>query len=370
MIEPANIILENEKILLSGDWTLQGIEGLSEERLLQTFPASSSIQIDGSQIKNLDIAGVYLIDKFKNQLLKTKNTAALVGLSSQQQRLFDRILAVQSTIKHPPSPKKLNFFARIGFFIVNKISEFIDWMNYIGEFTLTSLKLISKPAAIPWKSILSVIDITGFRALGIIGFLSFLIGIVLTYQVGVQLQYYGANVFIINFLGIGIFREFGPLLAAIILAGRTSSAYAAQIGLMKANEELDALKTMGISPIELLIFPRIIGLIIAMPLLVVWSDICGLIGGMIMSKLALSVNFHTFINQFPRVITLTTFLIGLVKAPFFAIIIAGVGCYHGLKVSGSATSIGEHTTKSVVLAIFLIIIADAIFSIVLSYFGV
>jgi len=192
----------------------------------------------------------------------------------------------------------------------------------------------------------------------------------LTYQIGIQLEFYGANIYIVGFLGIAILREFGPLLAAIILAGRTSSSYTAQLGLMKANEEIDALKTMGIAPLELLIFPRIIGLIIVMPLLTVWSDIFGLLGGMLMSNATLGVSIRAFLEQFPQDVTLSSFVIGIGKAPVFAMIIAAVGCYHGLRVAGSATSIGEHTTKSVVLAIFLIIIADAIFSIIFSYLGI
>jgi len=227
-----------------------------------------------------------------------------------------------------------------------------------------------QPSRFRWKYFLNNLEINGFRAIPIIAFLSFLIGVVLTYETGLQLRNYGANIYIITLLGTATFREFAPLMSAIIIAGRTGSAITAQLGLMKVNEEIDALRTMGHSPMELLVIPRVFGLIIALPLLIVCADIFGILGGMVMSKAVLSIGYSTFIERFPTNVTLTSFTIGMVKAPVFALIIAVVGSYEGFRVSGSSESIGLQTTKSVVLATFMIIIADATFAIVLSWLNI
>ncbi len=365
-----NITFENNKLCLYGNWTLSGIEKLPKNPLKHLVLPTYPLKIDGSSIKSLDSAGVYTIEKIKRQLENANITIEYVGFSQQQKTLIEIIHNAETQTHFKSTLIKYTPIEKLGKEVVAKFKEFMLWMNFIGEFSITTIKLLAKPWLIPWKSIIATIDFMGIRALPIIAVLSFLIGVVLTYQIGVQLTQYGANIYIVAFLGISILREFGPLLASIILAGRTSSAYTAQLGLMKANEEIDALKTMGFSPLELLIFPRIVGLIIAMPLLTVWSDIFGLLGGMFMSKASLGVSMETFIQQFPQNVTLSSFMIGIGKAPVFALIIAAVGCYHGLKVAGSATSIGENTTKSVVLAIFLIIIADAIFSVIFSYLGI
>lgn len=370
MKQSPSITLDDDRLLLAGDWTIHGIETLPKNPLQQIILPTYALKIDGSKISALDTAGICLIQKFKKQLSEANIETELTDFSSQQTNFIEIINNAIQQSQDKTAVIKTSFLETVGMLAVEKYQEFIRWMSFVGEFTIVSGKLLVKPWRIPWKSLVSTVDVAGLRALPIIAFLSFLIGVVLTYQIGLQLAQYGANIYIVGFLGLGIFREFGPLIAAIILAGRTSSSYTAQLGLMQANEEIDALKTMGIAPLELLIFPRIFGLIIAMPLLVVWSDIFGLLGGMLMSKATLGVSITAFIEEFPQDVTLTSFMIGMIKAPVFGMIIASVGCYHGLRVSGSATSIGNHTTKSVVLAIFLIIIADAVFSIAYSYLGI
>jgi phospholipid/cholesterol/gamma-HCH transport system permease protein len=231
------------------------------------------------------------------------------------------------------------------------------------------MKVIRTPWNISGRLILDIIYSTGYQAIGIITLLAFLIGVVLAYQMGGQLIAYGANIFIVKLLGLSLLREFAPLITSIIVAGRSGSAFTAQIGTMKIQEELDALRTFGISPIERLVLPRLCGLIIALPLLVVLADISSVIGGMIMSKVYLGISYGEFISQFHTDISFYTYFIGLIKTPVFALIIASVGSYRGFCVHGHASSIGEETTKSVVYSIFLIIIADAIFSILFSSAG-
>jgi phospholipid/cholesterol/gamma-HCH transport system permease protein len=211
------------------------------------------------------------------------------------------------------------------------------------------------------------VEVVGYQALPIIALLSFLIGVVLTYQMGLQLKTYGANIYIVNLTSLAILREFGPLITSIIVAGRTSSAFAAQLGMMKINEEFDAIQTMGLSTINRLVLPKLIGTVIAVPLLTIWANVFGVIGAMIMSKNMLSISYFDFLNRLQEVTELSTFWMGMSKAPVFALIIATVGCFQGFQVAGTAASVGQRTMISVVQAIFLIIIVDAMFSVLFSW---
>ena len=189
----------------------------------------------------------------------------------------------------------------------------------------------------------------------------------IAYQGADQLQRFGANIYIADLVGLAMLRELSPLLTAIIVAGRSGSAYAAQIGTMKVTEEIDALRTIGISPQELLVLPKMLALIIALPLLTVFADVTGIIGGMIMARSKLDVSFDIFIDRLGDAVSLSSFLTGIVKAPVFAAIIALVGCFQGFQVGGSADSVGRQTTLSVVQAIFLVILTDALFSVVFNW---
>lgn len=219
-----------------------------------------------------------------------------------------------------------------------------------------------------FPSIMSNLDSTGVQALPILALLSFLIGVVLAYQMGLQLTTYGANSFIAYLSGMAIFREFSPLITAIIVAGRTSSAFTAQLGSMKINEEIDALLTMGLSPTEHLVLPKVIGLLITFPLLIFWSDIFSILGSMFMAQNMLGISFIDFLERLRDSVGISQFRLGLYKAPAFALIIALVGCFQGFRVEpGTENNIGSQTTKSVVQSLFLIIIADAIYSIIYSW---
>jgi len=199
-----------------------------------------------------------------------------------------------------------------------------------------------------------------------VGLLSFLLGIVVAYQGAGQLKQYGANIFVADLLGLSMLREFAPLITAIIVAGRSGSAYAAQIGTMAVTEEIDALRTIGIPPLDLLVLPKIIALVIALPLLTAYADVLGVFGGMIMARSQLGVGFGEFLDRFVLAVDISTYLVGICKAPVFAIIIAVIGCFQGFRTQGGADSVGRQTTRSVVQAIFLVIVADALFSVAFS----
>jgi phospholipid/cholesterol/gamma-HCH transport system permease protein len=248
-----------------------------------------------------------------------------------------------------------------------RVVEFIRFLEFIGEVTFTCLRLFRHPKYIPLKSIVSVIENAGVYALPIIALLSFLIGVTLTYQMGLQLKSYGANIFIVDLLGLSILREFAPLMTSIIVAGRSGSAFTAQLGTMKIREEIDALKTMGVKPSEILVLPKLIGLVIVLPLLTIWSIIFGIAGGMIVSKTMLHVGYGDFIHRFYEAIPVRYFYTGMIKTPVFGILIAAIGTFRGMQVSSSGESVGTQTTKSVVQSIFFIIVVDAIFSILFSW---
>jgi phospholipid/cholesterol/gamma-HCH transport system permease protein len=265
-----------------------------------------------------------------------------------------------------PAKKISSWVFDLGRYAMEQWKEFGDYLRFVGELTMEGLRVSKYPKKFRWAALASVIDKTGLRALPIIALLSFMIGVVMAYQMGTQLRNYGANLFIVDFLGLSILREFGPLLTAIMVAGRTGSAFTAQLGTMNINQEIDALNTMGVTPAELLLLPRIVGLLITLPLLVMWADIFGIIGGMLTAHSMLGVTPHDFLLRFNRVIPLRTLFIGLGKAPVFALLIASIGCFEGLRVHGSSDSVGLQTTRSVVLSIFFIIVADAVFSILFS----
>ncbi len=208
------------------------------------------------------------------------------------------------------------------------------------------------------------------HAMPITGLLAFLMGVVIAYQGAEQLRQFGANIFVVDLVGISILREIGPLIVAILVAGRSGSAYAAQIGTMKVTEELDAIKTLGLSPIQLLVLPRVFALAIAVPLLTVYADILGVAGGALVAFKELDLTFTEFLTRFEEWVALRHFLIGVGKAPFFAVIIAVVGCYQGFQIRGNVDDVGRKTTIGVVQSIFLVIVFDAACSIALSWWKI
>jgi len=324
------------------------------------------VHIDGSQLSHLDTSGAWLLQQLLNRF--TTANVQLSGFNEHQSALLELIR--EHPFASPAAPKPWRMLARLGYHAVEKYQQFYDFLTFIGDMCVTILSRFRYPHEIQWQTIAQTIERTGYRALPLVGFLSFLIGVVLTYQMGLQLKTYGANIYIVDLLGLSILREFGPLMTAILLAGRTASAFTAELGTMVLNQEIDALRTLGIRPASRLILPRISSLIIVMPLLTCWSDIFGILGGMLMSKNMLHISFYEFIQRFQTHVGIENYIIGIAKAPVFGAIIAGVGCFQGFQVTGSADSVGKKTTVSVVQSIFLIIIADAIFSIFFTIRGI
>jgi phospholipid/cholesterol/gamma-HCH transport system permease protein len=239
-------------------------------------------------------------------------------------------------------------------------------LGFLGESAMALGGWFMHPGRIRWRPIVFNLRSGGFDALPIVGTLSFLLGIVVAYQGADQLRQYGANIFVADLVGLSMLREFAPLMTAIIIAGRSGSAYAAQIGTMSVTQEIDAMRTIGIAPLEMLMLPKVLALIIALPLLTVFADVLGVAGGMLMARAQLGVGFGEFLDRFSKAVSVTSYLVGICKAPVFAAIIVVVGCFQGFRTQGGPDSVGVQTTRAVVQSIFLVIVADALFSIAFS----
>lgn len=243
-------------------------------------------------------------------------------------------------------------------------------LGYLGQVTAETTNVIGPQKKLRWVAFANQIEQTGINALPIVGLLGFLIGIVLAYQGADQLRQFGAEIFTINLLGVGILREIGVLITSIIVAGRSGSAFTAQIGTMRVNEEIDAMQTMGLNTVDVLVLPRVLALVITLPFLTFYADVMAMIGGAMMCYVDLGISIPAFMRQLQGAVTINTFIVGLVKAPVFAFVIGLVGCFEGLNVERNAGSVGRLTTRSVVESVFLVIVLDAGFSIMFSILGI
>jgi phospholipid/cholesterol/gamma-HCH transport system permease protein len=367
---PGNIsfLREKNRFVCDGDWSVLNLGSVSEQLKSLKLPHSEEIKIDGQSIQKFDSAGGLTLVELIRQLEKKKNIVSLENFDQEKLPLIKLIRDKKEIFSYKThGPDEESFLAKLGKQAVAKVKQLEGLVILIGDLAEKLFYSIVTGKGFRFSSIVSNIYSSGITALPIIALLSFLIGVVLAYQMGLQLESYGANIFIAYLSGMAIFREFSPLITAIIVAGRTSSAFTAQIGSMKINEELDALCTMGLSPTELLVVPKVLGLLVFFPLLIFWSDFFSTLGAMIMAKVMLNVGYQDFLGRLSESVGFKQMALGLYKAPTFALLIALVGCFQGFRVVSNADSVGIQTTKSVVQALFLIIIADAIYSIIYSW---
>ena len=330
------------------------------------------VEIDCAALERLDTVGAWL-------LLRTKRELQHHGFDVQLVNVREEYRALVHTIDHdctappaglPPPHTFADRLERIGRGLVHALYQVYGLIGFFGLVADETAAVILNPRRLRVAALLHQIEDGGLNALPIVGLLSFLIGVVVAYQGADQLRQFGIDVFTVNLVAVGILRELGGMMAAIVVAARSGSAFAAQIGTMKVNQELDALQISGISTTEVLVLPRLSGLIVTLPLLTFYSNMMGLFGGMVMCYFALSITIPAFLEQLRASVIDWTFWVGLIKAPVFAFIIGLVGCYQGLHVERSAASVGSHTTRAVVEAIFLVIAADAAFSVLFSVLGI
>lgn len=372
-IQPATIVqLTITELKLSGCWNVQNLHRVESEIELIHNAAHTSFTAECADIQTMDTAGALLIQKLQQHINKQNAAIVLEDLHPAFKKIIDMVDAkfISDSNQHNGARATLNsapnLLAHIGKLSFSSIQQFTEMLHFIGQTAFTFAKSVKQPNRIRWRPILFNIRTAGFDALPIVGLLSFLLGVVVAYQGSAQLRQYGANIFVADLVGLSMLREFAPLMTAIIIAGRSGSAFAAQIGTMVVTEEIDAMRTLGISPQELLVLPKVIALIIAMPLLTVFADALGVFGGMLMASQQLDVGYVEFLDRFVKAVSPTAFLIGVGKAPVFAVTIAMVGCFQGFRTKGGADSVGRQTTRSVVQSIFLVIVADALFSVAFS----
>lgn len=363
----AQLLIEASSMHCKGAWTVRGITALERQLAQMDWPSANELVFDCSGIQTLDTAGAWLLHRTAHELQRRGKNVSLDGLRPEFDALL-QLIASRSARAEPATPARIGLLENIGRKTWRKLETLADMLAFLGESATALLRSLRQPKRIRWRAILYNLQTAGYEAMPITGLLTFLMGVVIAYQGADQLQRFGANIFIVELVGLSMVRELAPLLAAIIIAGRSGSAYAAQIGTMKVTEEIDALRTIGVDSQEMLVLPKMLALIIALPLLTVYADVAGIFGGMIMASVKLDVGFGVFIDRLGDAVSISSFMVGIAKAPVFAAIIALTGCFQGFQASGSADSVGRQTTVSVVQSIFLVILADALFSIVFNWF--
>ncbi len=368
---PPECALEEDVLHLKGEWELAHYKQMNAQ-LNQISSVGNKLMIDGSELTMLDTAGSILIKQFAQSHGIACDEVEFQNIRDDYKNFIREIWSRN----YDPEEKEKTHHTLIGRFIdwVGHVSaaiavEATNMLSFTGQVVLCISHCFSNPSEFRGKSLVRHMDEAGVRALPIICLLAFLISIVLGYQGATQLKMFGAEVFTIDLTAISILREMGVLLTAIMVAGRSGSAFATEIGVMKLRDEVDALKTIGLNPFQLLVIPRILSLVIMMPVLTFFADMFGLLGTFLMTNLLLDIPFDIFLERCANTVELNTFMVGVAKAPVFGLLIGLVGTYQGMQVKGSAESVGRLTTVSVVQSIFAVIFANALFSILFAEFG-
>ena len=374
MTQPA-INLDNNAtgvcIRLSGDLLTQSLETV-EAAFRAVKPISGDVVVDLSQIQALDTGGAWLIADLERRLTSNGAQVQIQGAQSAHATLIETVsrnIPKEVGEQEPPGGF-VNWVARLG---QRTTSGWQDTLSILAFLGLT-LHRLARTIIMPWRlrraALVSQMEQAGFKALPIVSLMGFLIGVVLAFQGATQLKQFGAEIFVVELISISILRELGVLLTAIIVAGRSGSAFTASIGSMKVQEEIDAMRTLGLDPIEVLVVPRVLALLIMLPILGFVADIAGLIGGALMSWIDLGVSPGMFLTRLKENTDVWQLAVGLIKAPFFALVIGVIACWQAMQVRGSSESVGQRTTASVVQSIFMVIAIDALFSIFFSELGV
>lgn len=369
-VTPPIVILRQrsgrEQVVVQGCWNLRGLvlAGPDLHRRLQEHGGDGRIAWDLRELEALDSAGAFVLWQAWGEKLPER-----VRMRPEHESAFrrwrDRKVPPPSETRRPPVPIRVRCLRAIEVLGDHLLSV----LTLLGQLLLDLFHLARHPSDIPWREISATVHETGGRALGITALVGFLIGVVVSYLSSLQLQTFGAQIYIVNILGLSIIRELGPLLAAILVAGRSGSSMTARIGVMRVTQELDALAAMGISHSLRLILPKVVALAVSLPLLVVWTDIIALVGGAVSAHLELEIGYHQFFQKLPTAVPLANFAIGLSKGVVFGLAIALIACHFGLRIEPNTESLGNETTNSVVVAITVVILADAVFAILFRGVG-
>jgi phospholipid/cholesterol/gamma-HCH transport system permease protein len=371
---PAAATLKTESagslvLTAAGEWLVATAADLDRRLQALDLPEHQRVTIDLTGVDRIDSAGAWLLLRTEHDLSARGNTVELRNLAPSFAPLIDQVRSAGfvAPAAHPrPAHHTLTgFVGRIGEISVGLGTRAYSILGFFGLVFATAFWTLRHPRRVGMTPVVAQMELTGVNALPIVGLLTFLIGVVIAYQGADYLRFYGLESYTVQLTAASILRELGVLLTAIIIAGRSGSAFTAQIGTMRVNEEIDAMRSIGLDPIEVLVLPRLLALLLTLPMLTLFANFMGILGGGLMAWIRLGIGVPEFLDHL-RTLAPWSYWIGMLKSPCFAAIIALIGCYEGFQVSGSAESVGRLTTLSVVEAIFLVIVTDAGFSIFFS----
>ena len=354
---------QGRTVLLSGRLSLAALGDLPER--IDAMDGEIR-RIDLGGVQHIDTIGAWVVHRFA-----ARTGAEIVGAGSDATRLLEVVARNDAPLEEAPSPVNpvIRVLEQVGEAARITLGTMLGLLAFLGETVIAGFTLLRHPGRLRIRAIVQRLEVVGISALWIIGLMSFLVGIVIAQQGSVQLEQFGMEVLTVNLVGRLTFRELGVLMTAIMVAGRSGSAFAAQIGTMQLNEEVDAMRTIGVSPMEALVMPRVIAAVVMMPLLGFYASLIAIIGGGFLCAVSLDIPPITFIQRLREVVPITDLYIGLIKAPVFGLIIAMAGCFQGLQVRGNAEEVGLRTTAAVVQAIFIVIVLDAIFAVFFTWLG-
>jgi len=362
--------LDNQELLCINSWDMLSSISDSILLVLSEIPKhTNKVTVNANNITHLDSVGALLLYKIINELTLV-NISCDLQLNDKLQQRYDEFLKYKAMLQPAKPKEKEDFLNNLGAWVILLCLDAKNLFLFYSEVASGVFLTVRRYKIFNWSEYVDTVVKAGLGGIFISSLLCFLIGVTLTYQIAPQFMTYGANLYIVNFLGIALLREITPLLTAIIIAGRSGSAITAEIGTMKVQEELDALKTMGISPIVKLYIPKIIALITVLPILTILADIASIGGGLVVSGPLLGVDAHFFMSRMQDVVSVNNLLVGIFKSFIFGMMIGLVGCYCGTQASSSGDGVGIQTTKSVVMSILSIIVVDAAFAMIFQQLGV
>ena len=360
---------EQTVLRVSGDWTVRTVQAV-DDGLRDLEAHEGALVLDAAALGKLDTAGAFVIDRTLRQL--SEAPARIEGNHSNAENLIGQVHAVTDVEepKRPPHGGLVDMLERTGRGFMNMLGEAKDTLAFLGETLVTTFRLVLTPWKLRWTSIVSVLEEAGLDAMPIIAFLSFFVGMVVAFIGATTLRDLGSEIFVVELIGFAMLRELGVIMTGIVLAGRTNSSFTAQIGTMKMRQEIDAMQPLGLKPMDVLVAPRIIAMVVATPVLAFVGTLAGTAGGVIVGWLVLDIDPALFLDRLQSNVPLDQFWVGMSKAPVFGFVVALIACRQGLNVGGSVQSLGSKTTTSVVQAIFSIIVIDALFAIFYMEMGI